>query len=258
MRPFLLHDALLDLFFPRRRCIACGGAKDVRDGLCAACVSQFLPPPEPFCPICGEMVFEPGLCKRCKLAHPSYAAARVAVRYQGAARSLLLAMKFHGEFDLPTRHFARRLLAVLQREGWAVDAVVSVPAARHTLRRRGYNQAERLARRLAGEAGLPFLPSVLCKKRGMRSQVGLGAAQRFANLQNAVSPGPRIRQVVGKTVLLVDDIMTTGSTVESCAHALRAAGARAVYVLCAARRFRHARPQKAETPDPDDLPEAQK
>ena len=236
MRPFALRDAALDLFFPRRRCMACGSPEGVREGLCARCEARLTRVPDRVCERCGDVAQAPGLCPRCRAASPPYAAARAALLYEGPARTLVLAMKFRGEFDLPVRRFARAMAQRLAQEGWRVDAVVNVPAAPKTLHARGYNQAELLARRLAREAGLPFLRGALRKRSRVRSQVGLGAAERRSNVQGTILIGRGIARAAGKTLLLVDDVMTTGATVEECARVLLAAGAQAVYVLCAARQ----------------------
>ena len=105
-----------------------------------------------------------------RAASPPYAAARAALLYEGPARTLVLAMKFRGEFDLPVRRFSRDMAQRLAQEGWRVDAVVNVPASPKTLHARGYNQAELLARRLAREAGLPFLRGALRKRSRVRSR----------------------------------------------------------------------------------------
>ena len=237
MRPFTLRDAALDLFFPRRRCMACGNPEGVREGLCVKCEARLTRVPDRVCERCGDVVQAPGLCPRCLAAPPPYAAARAALLYEGPARTLVLAMKFRGEFDLPIRRFSRTMAQRLAQEGWHVDAVVNVPASPKTLHARGYNQAELLARRFAKEAGLPFLRGALRKRSRVRSQVGLGAAERRSNVQGTIRIGRGIAHAAGKTLLLVDDVMTTGATVEECARVLLAAGAQAVYVLCAARQI---------------------
>ena len=94
--------------------------------------------------------------------------------------------------------------------------------------------------RNAKELKLLFVQDALKKKRGVRSQVGLNAQQRIENMQGAVLPGKHAGAVEGKSVLLIDDVLTTGSTAEACAKALREAGAKELYLLTAARRDPHA------------------
>ena len=95
-------------------------------------------------------------------------------------------------------------------------------------------------RRKSWRGAPPFVQDALKKKRGVRSQVGLNAQQRIENMQGAVLPGKHAGAVEGKSVLLIDDVLTTGSTAEACAKALREAGAKEIYLLTAARRDPHA------------------
>lgn len=229
-------EKLLDALFPRTRCISCGSADGVQEGVCAACRDKMERwPQQDVCAVCGRPVAGRALCLTCRQSPPAYAAARAVFLYDGPVRELIHHMKFQGEFDLPARLFSRELALLARRLDWPVDAVLGVPSTPNTLRKRGYNQSELLARRTAKRLGLPFLRRTLRKKRGTRSQVGLGAQQRMTNLKGSILPGRNAGKLRGKRVLLIDDIFTTGSTVQTCAQALLDCGASAVYVLCAAR-----------------------
>ena len=206
-----LRDALLDFFFPCGECLSCGSMAKVRDGLCEKCREKLRPAPAGGRPGFGWIDD-----LRCVYA------------YDGPARELIRKMKFRGEYDLPVRLFAREMARLYAEAGWKAEIVVCAPASRKTLRRRGYNQAEKLARRTAKELKLPFVQDALKKKRGVRSQVGLNAQQRIENMQGAVLPGKHAGAVEGKSVLLIDDVLTTGSTAEACAKALREAGAKEI------------------------------
>lgn len=231
-----LRDRLLDALFPRTRCMVCGGPRGVNLGLCAACREEMERyPSQMICLVCGRAMGWPGLCASCGAAKPPYAELRCVYVYRGVARELIHRMKFDGEFDLPVRLFAAEMAALARAQGWPVQAVAAVPGTGKTLRQRGYNQAELLGARVAQELGLPRLRNVLRKRRGTRSQVGLNAVQRRGNLAGAILPGRNAEAVRGKAVLLVDDIVTTGSTMEACAQALLRCGATAVYALGAAR-----------------------
>ena len=218
-----LRDALLDFFFPCGECLSCGSMAKVRNGLCEKCREKLRPAPAGGRPGFGWIDD-----LRCVYA------------YDGPARELIRKMKFRGEYDLPVRLFAREMAQLYAEAGWKAEIVVCAPTSRKTLRRRGYNQAEKLARRTAKELKLPFVQDALKKKRGVRSQVGLNAQQRIENMQGAVLPGKHAGAVEGKSVLLIDDVLTTGSTAEACAKALREAGAKELYLLTAARRDPHA------------------
>jgi ComF family protein len=165
-----------------------------------------------------------------------------AADYDGPFRRLVQALKFEG-IDYLARHLgseaALRLAFALSR----ADIVVPVPL--HWWRRyaRGYNQALLLARALAQQAGLPLLPRALARRRVGRRQLGLSRAERLRALEGCYAPrapwtprsGGRSCAVAGRTVLLVDDVVTTGATLEACARALRRAGAREVVGCVLAR-----------------------
>ena len=212
-----VRDKLMDLFFPQVRCMACGGTEEVRSGVCAACRSS--------------MERYPAQVE----ARQPYAAARALFVYEGVARTLVHRMKFEGQYDLPVRLFAQEMNAALREAGWRIDCVTAVPITPKTLRKRGYNQAEKLAKRLCHLSGLRMERRVIKKKRGTRSQVGLSAQERRRNLTGALLPDKRHKSVAGKRVLLIDDVYTTGATAKICAQTLLACGAQEVYVLCAAR-----------------------
>lgn len=234
MRSF--GEQLLDFFFPRTRCMVCDAAQAVEEGLCADCrLSMERDVQDGVCAVCGKPIGDSALCLRCRVQPPPYAAMRAVYLYQGATRALLHRMKFGGEFELPVRLFSREMARLTRQLGWKPDCVVCVPSALDTLCRRGYNQAEVLAKRTASRLHLPYVPRALKKRRGTRSQVGLGAQARRSNLLDSILPGKGMEQLRGRNVLLIDDTYTTGATAEICADALRTGGAKAVYVLCAAR-----------------------
>lgn len=120
---------------------------------------------------------------------------------------------------------------------WPVDVLIPVPLGKKRLKERGYNQVALVARPLAYQLGWPYQPDALQKTRETRSQVGLSVYQRSENVQNAYQADSKI--VKGKSVLIMDDVATTGSTISACTAALQAAGAKEVYVLTIARALPH-------------------
>ena len=114
--------------------------------------------------------------------------------------------------------------------GLRFDGLLPVPMHPVRERVRGYNQSERLARVVAAELGLPLLPRVLVRARSTRPQVGLSEDARRTNLRGAFAV-KQPERVAGKTLLLIDDVVTSGSSLHECAAALNAAGAKAVYAL---------------------------
>lgn len=121
--------------------------------------------------------------------------------------------------------------------GWPAEILIPVPLGKRRLKERGYNQVGLVARPLAYHMGWRYMPSGLRKTRDTRSQVGLNPSQRRENVQNAYQADPNV--VKQKSVLIMDDVATTGSTISACTQALLDAGAREVYVLTIARALAH-------------------
>jgi len=120
---------------------------------------------------------------------------------------------------------------------WPVEIMIPVPLGKSRLKERGYNQVALVARPLAYQIGLRYEPGALWKTRETRSQVGLNASQRQDNVRNAYQADPNV--VKQKSILIMDDVATTGSTLSACTEALLSAGAQDVYVLTIARALSH-------------------
>jgi ComF family protein len=156
--------------------------------------------------------------------------------YDGALREAIHRVKFHGEAAL-ARSLGRWLARSLPGEAREADLVAPVPLHPKKLRERGFNQSEFLSSAIAAAASVLHRPRLLTKATPTRSQTGLGRKERRRNLRGTFSLGTGL-SVRGSRVLLVDDIYTTGCTVEECARVLRRAGARSVRVLTLARTVR--------------------
>jgi len=132
---------------------------------------------------------------------------------------------------------ARQLAEFVRSLKWNVDLLIPEPLGKKRLKERGYNQVGLVARPLAYEVELQYAPNALWKSRETRSQVGLSISQREENVQNAYQANPEI--VKRKSVLLMDDVATTGSTIQSCTESLLSAGAQVVFALTIARALSH-------------------
>lgn len=132
---------------------------------------------------------------------------------------------------------AKHLIELLEKQNWQVDVVLPVPLSHRRLRQRGYNQAGLLAFPLAAAFRLPYIPGALTRVRDTLSQVGLNEKQRIHNVREAFTAKPQ--RIRGKKILIIDDIATTGATIDSCASALLAAGARSVCAMTLARAVLH-------------------
>src|SRR5580704_13117226 len=227
----------LDVALPTL-CVACREPVD-GDGVCAACWAKlsFIAPP--FCPRLGiPFVYDPGsdmLSMEAIANPPAYARARAAVRYDDVARTLVHALKYQDRTDLaPAKG---RWMARAGRE-LLTDADALVPVPLHWQRgwSRRYNQSGALARAIERQSGVRVVSEALRRVRPTQQQIGLSRAQRASNVQGAFKVATdRSSDIAGRRVILIDDVLTSGSTVDACARALLRAKAASVDVLVFAR-----------------------
>lgn len=235
-----LLDGLLDLVLAPR-CLGCGGAAGDRSLVCARCRSRLAPPPPPLCGRCGFPRLRTGrdaapTCQECRDWPVGLRAARSACLLRDPANALVHQLKYRGWHRLG-EVMATQMAAIRLPEDVADETrvVVPVPTTPLRLRERGYNQAEVLATTLAARTGR----TVICgleRSVGTSSQIALQPAARLANVAGAFGLVTGMeRDLAGEHLLLVDDVLTTGATVTTCARALIDAGARCVSVLTFAR-----------------------
>lgn len=233
---------VLDLLFPPL-CIACREQVSAPGSFCPACWQELNFLEGPCCNQCGlPFEFDPGgetLCAACLAHPPAFDKARAVFRYDEASKRPVLALKHADRLDLVPA-FGRWL----ERAGRGLleesELIVPVPLHRFRLWHRRYNQAAELARALAQLSAIPADPSALERTRRTPSQGDMkSAGARRRNVRGAFAvPESRKEALAGRAVLLVDDVLTTGSTAHACAKALKRAGAKAVYVLALARVVR--------------------
>ena len=220
-------SALADLFYPQR-CVGCD--RRASDLLCRPCFEALPRIGSPACARCGlPTAFETFVCDECKGVDFGFESARAPLRYTGVGKEIVHALKYHGYTRVVERLAAPLMLGVLDA-GDHFDAVVPVPLHRSRLRRRGFNQAELLARGVSRKINAPVSGTLQVVRR-IRDQVVLSAAGRRANVAGAYSARDRI----GGRVLLIDDVFTTGATMSACAEALLGAGAEEVHALSLCR-----------------------
>jgi ComF family protein len=228
----------LDMVLPPR-CFACGESITVQGHLCASCWSGLNFITNPQCSTCGlpfefESIGE-GECGACLSRPPAYDHARSALYYDDGCRSLILGLK-HGDRTALAQTFAQWMARV------AVDLVeddtivIPVPLHRWRLLSRRYNQSALMAVQLAKLLKRPHTLEGVYRKKPTPSQGGLSASERRANVKTAFALRANALPVlVGRSILLVDDVFTTGATVEACAKTLKSAHVRNVKVVTAAR-----------------------
>lgn len=189
----------------------------------------------PWCRCCGTPLRIDGLCGPCRQRRPRFAYARAAARYEGLVREAIHALKFGGRRGLAGP--LGDLLAGLGPSalpGAAPDLLVPVPLHRRRERERGYNQALLLSRRLGLAWGVAVATDVLVRQGATIPQVDLDAPARRRNVRGAFAVA-RPEAILGRHVVLVDDVLTTGATAGECARSLSRAGAAVVGVLTVAR-----------------------
>ena len=208
-------------------------------GLCAVCWSKLSFIEKPYCARLGiPFAYDPGpglLSMEAIASPPAYDRARAAVRYDEIARALVIAFKFSDRLDLAP--MMGRWMARAGRELTdGADALVPVPLHWRRLWARRFNQAAALCGAISEISGVPVLHGGIKRVRATPQQVGLSRPERADNVQGAfrIPPDAKAR-IAGKRLVLVDDVLTSGATVDTCARALLRAGAAHVDVLVFAR-----------------------
>jgi ComF family protein len=220
-------------------CPACRDVVGESKGLCASCWSKLSPIERPFCERLGiPFVYDPGpgmLSMQAIADPPAYTRARAAVRYDDVARALVHALKYGDRLDL-----APVMGGWMARAGkdLLADADVIVPVPLHWRRgwARRFNQSAALAKIISAASDVPMAFEALKRVKPTRQQVGLSKSERALNVQGAFRvPSAGKFEVARRRAVLVDDVLTSGATVDACARILLRAGARQVDVLTFAR-----------------------
>lgn len=212
-------------------CLLCRGAAE-SGLLCAACDADLPRLGRALCPRCAVPSTAGAICGRCVARPPRYDATVAALEYRFPADVLVHALKFRGELALA------RLLARLLVERIAPDPrvhlILPVPLAGRRLRERGYNQALEIARHVTRATGARLAPEACERSRDTPAQIGLPWAQRASNVRGAFRAP---RALDGATIAVLDDVMTTGATLDEIAGVLKDSGAARVVNWVVARTF---------------------
>ncbi|MGE3148877.1 MAG: ComF family protein [Pseudorhodoplanes sp.] len=218
-------------------CPACRELIGEDTGLCADCWAKLTPIARPYCERLGiPFAYDPGpgiLSMQALADPPSYTRARAAVRYDDVARALVHALKYGDRLDLAPLMGRWMARAGAELTGDA-DGLVPVPLHWRRLWTRRFNQSAALAKAVSGHSGVAVIHDALKRAWPTRQQVGLSKTARAENVQGAFRAANRAA-IAGRRLVLVDDVLTSGATLEACARALLRAGARQVDVLVFAR-----------------------
>ncbi|MDE7372908.1 MAG: ComF family protein [Clostridia bacterium] len=234
LKVWKFFNALRLALFPSDiTCDLCGDelTADTRYNLCAKCTSKLPTVGEHICLVCGvPLSDESDFCIRCKNQDREFSMNRAPLVYEGDSQKLILALKFGKK-----KYIAKTLGAMMTDEfikrKMSAEIITYVPMTEWEEKQRGFNQSELLAREVADRLGLPLLPA-LVKTKDTSAQKQLTRKEREENLKGAFACV--FKEVKYRSILLVDDVFTTGATANACAHVLSEAGARDVFVLTAA------------------------
>lgn len=240
---------LIDVILPPQMLLG-GGLSEGQGGLDGELWSQIRFLDEPCCKACGyPFDFDTGsetLCGNCSARRPVYDCARAAFVYDENSRKLVLSFK-HGGRTEGLKVFAAHMRRVGRKFWEEADVIIPVPLHRSRLIKRRYNQAGLLARALSKQTGNKFDPDILFRTRATPSQGQQTAKGRFRNVRGAFHvPEPARAKINGASVVLVDDVMTTGATLEACTRTLKKAGAAYINVVTLARTVKEQRGPNGE------------
>lgn len=221
---------VLDVLFPP----ACAGCGKWGERYCPTCLKNSQQISGAICQICGDLLHQPQsvICDRCRTQGVAYSAVRSWAVFEEPLQSAIHKLKYRQDRGLG-EVLAQPLVELLRKHLWPIDLIVPVPLDSVRRKERGYNQAALLARPVSWATGIDYSASALSRIKLTRQQVGLDLIERRENMLGAFEADRK--QVNGKRILVIDDVITTGATLNACAYALLDAGAEQVFGLTLAR-----------------------
>jgi ComF family protein len=227
-RAYQLIWEILDWVYPPN----CGDCGTSGTRWCGECARNTTEIPFPTCSICGNPNISGELCPRCQVTRPLYTALRSYAVFSGPIREAIHRLKYANDIGIG-EILSRLMIISLEKLNWPLDIITCVPLGLVRFEERGYNQATLLARPLALGLRLPFSLRLLVRIKETRSQVGLTVPERQENMLDAFRAKGKFTR--GKSILVVDDVATSGATLNACAKALLEEGATNVYGFALAR-----------------------
>lgn len=223
---------LLDLIFPP----CCGGCKKSGSILCPSCVSQFTPTPSLVCHRCNKPLSPDGNCQHCRNHKRGLTGLYGAYAYKDPLRTCIHSLKYQGNTRIASP-LGLLLAKAYQISNIHADLILPVPLHPTRLKERGYNQALLLAQVCAQAVGVPLNASILQRKKPTQAQAHLRGHDRYSNVAEAFCCQLSIvtKILENRRIVIIDDVSTTGATLEACAAPLFAAGASEVWGLVLAR-----------------------
>jgi len=221
----------LDLFFPP----VCGGCGKKGSIWCLDCQNKVQILNGILCEMCGLPQTKQGVCDTCRADRPHFRALRAWAVFDDPIRTALHKLKYRRNISMGYS-LSLQMNDFVKDLNWPIDMIVPIPLGRKRMQERGYNQVAMIAKPLAMSLNVHYAPNQLKRRKETRSQVGLSSMERRENVRAAFEAG---MGVIGKTVLVMDDVSTTGSTLSSSAEVLYASGAKDVFALTVARALPH-------------------
>lgn len=223
-----IPDLLLDLLFPRF-CVGCGTEGEF---LCKSCIQELRELQPPFCSQCGLPMNGNRICPDCQNLPLAIDGIRSVYVHQGLVREIIHSIKYKN-IKAMAKPLAKLLANYIESSPLSADVFVAVPMHPKRLRKRGYNQPELLVNELSNLTGIPNKTELLIRTKNTTSQVSLTADDRRNNVNGAFQCKDQV--FLGKKVLIIDDVCTTGATLNACAIALKEGGAASVWGLTLSR-----------------------
>ncbi len=222
---------ILDILFP----VQCAGCQKIGHVLCSACIAQIQYLPSPICEFCGTPLSTYGVCQSCKYHRPKLSGQRAVSLYEEPLRGCIHALKYDGNVRLAVP-LGLLLAKAYRYYALQADILIPVPLHKERHKQRGFNHASLLAEVCAANIGLPMNDTLLVRHRATVAQVDLHPSERYQTVAGAFAcTSSAKKELAGRRILIIDDVSTTGATLEACATPLFAAGAREVWGLVLAR-----------------------
>lgn len=232
-----IWQKLLNIVFPPR-CLSCHLKVNHAGALCSNCWNSMEFISSPSCSRCSNPFpydLDDDLCFYCKEEPPQFTKAFAVVKYDEFSDKIIFALKYYDKTDLAFS-ISRLMLPKLKEIAGDIDLITCVPIHSNKLKKRGFNQAALLAKHIASEFNFKANPSILLKHKETTSQSGLTKNERLENIKGSVKINQKYNnEIFRKNVLLIDDVITTGATINECCKKLKIAGAKKIYVLTFAK-----------------------
>ena len=224
------------IVFPSRiKCLGCGTdlPKEQDIEFCDKCLKQIEKiPNDKCCKLCGTSLKAPNICPHCKENKRDFDIARSVCKYNDFMASLIAKYKYHNH-PYMSFTFGNMLTEKFKKLNWNVDFVVPVPITKKRQKQRGFNQAKLIADVCSKNTNIAVLDNVLIKQTETSHQADLDYEERQQNILGTFKVADK-KQIAGKNILVIDDVLTTGATTSACAKALKKSKANQVFVLAVA------------------------